>query len=71
MSEKREKSACASMGHLQKLKNIKNGGLREWRGRESGWLPLRITKMSLLPLRITKMPLLGHKCCPFTQMTWK
>jgi len=26
----------ATMGHLPKLKNIKNGGLREWRREESG-----------------------------------
>jgi len=30
-SGKREKIACATMGHLPKLKNIKNGGFREWR----------------------------------------
>jgi len=30
-SGKHEKIACATMGHHPKLKNIKNGGLREWR----------------------------------------
>jgi len=33
-SGKREKIACATMGHLPKLKNNKNGGLREWREKE-------------------------------------
>jgi len=36
---KREKSACASMGHLPKLEKPKNGGWREWR-EESAVVPL-------------------------------
>jgi len=71
-SGKREKIACATMGHLSKLKNIKNGGFREWRREKaaSAWkrnLKTRghftpatlIYKIVILPLRITKMPLLG------------
>jgi len=70
-SGKREKLACASMGHLAKLKNIKNGGWREWRRREVGLhegedlilvvpspLATSIYKNIILPLRITKMLLL-------------
>jgi len=37
MNGKREKLACATMGHLPKLKNNKNGGLRECGRRRSGW----------------------------------
>jgi len=60
MSAKREKIACATMGHLPKLKNIKNRGLRECGRRRSGWSPPcrpNFVVISPLPLRITKLPL--------------
>jgi len=60
------------MGHLPKLKNNKNGGLRECGRRRSGWCMLNdlklvvtspiatsIYKNAILPHLITKMPLLG------------
>jgi len=83
-SGKREKSACASMGHLPKLQNIKNGGWREWRGRRvrlHEGKDLNFVVTSNLPLIFTKLPLWAaelQKCHywtshvgPFTQMTWK
>jgi len=33
--ENMKKIACATMGHLPKLKNNKNGGLREWRRKKA------------------------------------
>jgi len=71
-SGKREKIACVTIGHLPKLKNIKNGGLREWRREGSGWcmekkpkthghftLATLIYKIVIISCRIIKMPLLG------------
>jgi len=57
---KREKLACASMGHLPKLKNIKNGGWREWRRRRvrlHEGEDLNFVVTSNLPLIFTKLPL--------------
>jgi len=57
---KREKSACASMGHFPKLKNIKNGGWREWRRKVCSWLPGKrpnFVVTSNLPLIFTKLSL--------------
>jgi len=48
------------MGHLSKLKNNKNGGLRECARRRSGWwIPYRpnFVVTSPLPLIFTKLPL--------------
>jgi len=48
------------MGHLPKLNNNKNGGLRECGKRRSGWSPPcrpNFVVISPLPLRITKLPL--------------
>jgi len=58
------------MGHLPKLKNNKNGGLREWRREQSGCCMLNdlklvvtslfatsIYKNAIMSCRITKIPL--------------
>jgi len=58
MNGKRQKFGYATMGHLPKLKNNKNGGLREWRRKRSGWCMLNDLKLvvtSPLPLVFTKM----------------
>jgi len=61
-SGKRENSACASMGHLPKLENIKNGGWRRVEKMICGWCMPRdliLVVKSTLPPLFTKLPLLG------------
>ena len=71
MSGKREKSACASMGHLPKLENMKmevgedakrlvHAKKANTRGQIKS--ATSIYKNAILQLIITKMPLLSLKC---------
>jgi len=74
---KREKLACASMGHLPKLKTSKMEVGENVEEEECGCLHARrpnfhghlkfasiIYKIVIMSCRITKMPLLGLKCWP-------
>jgi len=83
-SGKREKLACASMGHLPKLQKPKMESGEEYRRRCVAGLhgkrpnfrghiqsATHIYKIVIMDCRIAKMPLLALNVGPFTQMIWK
>jgi len=70
MNGKREKSTCASMGHLlnwrmgKMMVRLHEGEDPKKRGHIQS--TTHIYKIAIMGYRITKMPLLGLKCGPFT-----